>query len=85
MAGIFFEYLSQLPDPRVDRMRLHELHDILVIAICSVICGADSWTEVADFGRAKQEWLKTFLKLPNGIWSHDTFGRVFAGLGPGRV
>lgn len=82
MAGTFFEYFSDLPDPRVDRTRLHDLHDILVIAICGVICGADTWTEVEEFGRAKYEWFKTFLKLPNGIPSHDTFGRVFAALDP---
>jgi len=56
--------------------------DILVIAICAVICGADSWEDVAEFGRAKQEWFKTFLELPEGIPSHDTFTRVFARLDP---
>ena len=58
------------------------LIDILVIAICAVICGADDWVAVAAFGRAKQGWFKTFLRLPNGIPSHDTFGRVFARLDP---
>lgn len=52
----------------------------MIIAICGVICGADDWLAVTDFGRAKQQWLSQFLELPNGIPSHDTFGRVFARL-----
>jgi predicted transposase YbfD/YdcC len=74
------QYFGGLTDPRVDRTKLHKLIDILVIAICAVIAGADSWEDVADFGEAKQEWFKTFLELPNGIPSHDTFNRVFARL-----
>jgi predicted transposase YbfD/YdcC len=58
------------------------LLDIVVIAICAVICGADGWVDVEEFGKAKKEWLRTFLELPNGIPSHDTFGRVFAQLDP---
>jgi predicted transposase YbfD/YdcC len=58
------------------------LLDIITIARCAVICGADSWVEVETFGRAKHEWLRTFLALPGGIPSHDTFGRVFAALDP---
>ena len=50
------------------------LVDIMVIAIC----GADSWVEIEEFGKARQDWLKGFLDLPNGIPSHDTFSRVFA-------
>jgi predicted transposase YbfD/YdcC len=61
---------------------LHLLNDILFIALCAVICGADSWTEVEVFGWAKREWLSQFLALPNGIPSHDTFGRVFSKLDP---
>jgi predicted transposase YbfD/YdcC len=61
---------------------LHELRDILVIAICGVICGADGWVGIERFGNAKLDWLKTVLDLPNGIPSHDTFGRVFARLDP---
>ena len=60
----------------------HELLDILVIAICGVICGADGWVGIETFGNAKLAWLETFLDLPNGIPSHDTFGRVFARLDP---
>jgi predicted transposase YbfD/YdcC len=76
------KHFGSLKDPRIDRTRRHKLLDILVIAICAVICGADGWTEVADFGRAKEAWFRTFLDLPNGIPSHDTFGRVFAQLDP---
>jgi predicted transposase YbfD/YdcC len=73
-------YFAELNDPRVERTRLHELLDILVIAICAVICGADSWVEMEAYGRAKEKWLRQFLALPHGIPSHDTFARVLARL-----
>jgi predicted transposase YbfD/YdcC len=75
-------HFASLEDPRVERTKHHQLLDILVIAICAVICGADDWVEVELFGNAKLSWLQTFLALPNGIPSHDTFGRVFARLNP---
>ena len=75
-------YFADLPDPRKDRTKLHSLHDILVIALCGIISGAESWVEVEEYGSAKEPWLGTFLKLPNGIPSHDTFGRLFAMLNP---
>ena len=75
-------HFSDLEDPRIDRTKLHRLVDIVVIAICGVICGGDTWVEVESFGQAKHNWLKTFLELPNGIPSHDTFGRVFGALDP---
>jgi predicted transposase YbfD/YdcC len=71
-----------LTDPRIDRTKRHELTDIVVIALCATICGADSWLEVEQFGNAKRAWLDRFLKLANGIPSHDTFTRVFAALDP---
>src|SRR3954447_8006117 len=71
---------ADLPDPRVERCKKHRLSDILVIAVCAVVCGADSFEEIERFGEAKEAWLKGFLDLPNGIPSHDTFNRVFAAL-----
>ncbi len=68
---------SDVEDPRSDNKR-HLLLDIIVIAICAVICGADTWTDVELFGQAKERWFRTFLELPHGIPSHDTFSRVFA-------
>ena len=77
-AGMsLMEHLKQVPDPRIERTRRHELMDMLVIALCAVICGADNWVDVVQFGKAKRAWFADFLKLPNGIASHDTFGRVF--------
>jgi predicted transposase YbfD/YdcC len=75
---------ADLPDPRIERTKRHQLLDIITIAICAVICGADSWTDIELFGHAKLAWLKTVLALPNGIPSHDTFNRVFARLDPAR-
>ena len=75
-------YFSGLQDPRIERTRLHHLMDIIVIAICAVICGAEGWEDIAKYGRAKHDWLATFLALPNGIPSHDTFRRVFCLLDP---
>ena len=72
------EHFSQVEDPRIDRTKEHKLIDIIAIAICAVICGAEGWTDIENFGNSKLPWLKTFLELPNGIPSHDTFGRVFA-------
>ena len=75
-------HFADLDDPRIDRTKLHKLLDIVVIAICAVICGADDWVAVETFGNAKHDWFKKFLELPNGIPSHDTFGRVFGQLDP---
>jgi predicted transposase YbfD/YdcC len=62
----------------VERTKEHKLMDIIAIAICAVICGAEGWVDIELFGKSKLPWLKTFLELPNGIPSHDTFGRVFS-------
>jgi predicted transposase YbfD/YdcC len=78
----FAEHFAGLPDPRIDRTKKHLLIDILAITLCATLAGADSWEEVERFGRAKHDWLKRFLQLPNGIPSHDTFNRVFAALDP---
>lgn len=76
------EYFADLPDPRIDRCKDHSLIDIITIAILATICGAEHFTEMEAFGKAKLEWLKTFLELKNGIPSHDTFARVFARIKP---
>ncbi len=78
-------FFDELEDPRMDRTKRHSLSDILVITICAVICGADEWTEVELFGKLRHTWLKTFLELPHGIPSHDTFGRVFRLLDPKQL
>ncbi|BBD63666.1 transposase [Nostoc commune NIES-4072] len=73
-----------MEDPRIDRTKRHNLIEILTIALCAVICGADSWVAIELYGCTKYEWLKTFLGLSNGIPSHDTFARVFAQLNSQR-
>jgi predicted transposase YbfD/YdcC len=76
------DHFAELPDPRLDRTKQHLLIDLVTIALCAVLCGADDWVEVAAFGRGKEKWLRRFLKLPGGIPSHDTFWRVFRALDP---
>ncbi len=73
---------SDLPDPRLDRTKRHQLSDILIITLCGAICGVDNWVEMERFGGAKIKWFRSFLDLPNGIPSHDTIGRVYAALDP---
>ena len=80
-----FDTLSQVPDPRLDRTKLHQLVDILVIAVCATICAAETWEEIAEFGQAKESWFRKFLAWPNGIPSHDTFRRVFLRLNPRKL
>ena len=75
-------HFGSLPDPRVAGTTRHELLDILTMALCAVICGADSFVGMVTFATAKEAWLRTFLPLPGGIPCHDTFGRVFAALDP---
>ena len=78
------EHSKNLADPRVDRRKEHELIDILVIAVCTLLCAGETFNDMEDFGLAKQDWFKTFLNLHHGIPSHDTFNRVFAVLDPGK-
>ena len=75
-------YFSCIPDPRDGKKTRHSLVDVITIAICAVICGADGWTDVELFGKSRHEWLKGFLELEHGIPSHDTFGRVFSMISP---
>jgi predicted transposase YbfD/YdcC len=76
------KHFEGLSDPRTGNAKAHIFLEILIIAICAVICGADGWSDVELFGKNKKVWLKTFLELPKGIPSHDTFGRVFAKIKP---
>jgi predicted transposase YbfD/YdcC len=76
------EQFKDIADPRVDRTKDHSLVDILVIAVCTLLCAGETFNDMEDFGKAKEEWFRTFLTLANGIPSHDTFNRVFAALDP---
>src|SRR5271170_4540491 len=75
-------FFADLPDPRVNRTRRHLLTDILTLSLCAVICGAEGGTEIEEFAKAREPFFRAFLELPNGIPSHDTFGRVLAALDP---
>jgi len=76
------EHFKDLTDPRINRTKDHALVDVLVIAVCTLVCGGEGFNDMEDFGKAKVEWFKTFLTLTHGIPSHDTFNRVFAALDP---
>ena len=80
LASIF----AQVEDPRIERTKLHRLRDIMILAICGIICGAEGWVEIEEFGKAKEAFFQDWLALPNGIPSHDTFGRVFALIDPAQ-
>ena len=75
-------FFMSITDPRIDRHKAHPLSTILMVAICAVISGAESFVDMEDFGNARKEWLGSFLDLSSGIPSHDTFGRVFSLLDP---
>ena len=76
------DHFGQMEDPRAEWSIQHKLIDIITIAICAVICGADTWVDMETYGLAKKDWLGQFLELANGIPSHDTFARVFTRLDP---
>lgn len=71
------EHFEELADPRIERTKKHKLLDIVILSICAVIAGAEGWEDIEEFGKQKEEFFKRFLKLPNGIPSHDTISRVF--------
>ena len=75
-------HFSQVPEPRINRRKYHDLVDVLVIGVCTMLCGGESFNDMEDFGAAKHDWFKSFLKLANGIPSHDTFNRVFSAIDP---
>jgi predicted transposase YbfD/YdcC len=79
-----FKHFEGVEDPRIKLKTDHRLIDIIMIAICGVICGADSWTDIEAYGKAKEDWFRTFIELPQGIPSHDTFGRVFSMIAPAK-
>ena len=80
-----FTPFENLTDPRVERTRVHDLFELVAVALCGTIAGADSWADIERFGKARLSWLRTFLKLEGGIPSHDTFGRVFSLLDPAEL
>lgn len=79
---VFLKCFGRIEDPRLDRQKRHKLVDLIAMAVCATIAGADGWVGIALYARSKEAWLRTFLDLPNGIPSHDTFGRVFGLLDP---
>jgi predicted transposase YbfD/YdcC len=76
------DHFADLPDPRREQGQIHRLDEIVFMATCAVLCGADTWVQIADYAHSKRDWLQTFLTLPGGIPSHDTFRRVFCLLDP---
>jgi predicted transposase YbfD/YdcC len=83
-SPVISDHFKSLPDPRINRTKKHKLIDIVVIAICSVICHAESWEDIQAFAETRSDWFKTFLELPHGIPSHDTIARVFSRLDPAQ-
>jgi thiamine kinase-like enzyme len=79
------EFFTGIEDPRIERCKEHQLEDILFITIAAVICGAETWNDIENYGKAKEKWLSKYLKLPNGIPSHDTFNRIFSALNPKQL
>lgn len=80
-----FTPFEKLTDPRIERTRIHDLFELVVVALCGTIAGADSWADIERFGNERLAWLRTFLRLEDGIASHDTFGRVFSLLDPAEL
>jgi predicted transposase YbfD/YdcC len=85
IVELFAPYFAKLTDPRMERTKRHELLEIIVVALMATVAGANGWADIERFGNAKIDFFRNFLKLPNGIPSHDTFGRVFARLDPAAL
>src|SRR5262245_19062280 len=85
LAELFTPFFGNLTDPRIERTRRHALLDIFILALCATLGGANGWADIERFGKAKLDFFRRFLALPNGIPSHDTFGRLFARLDPAAL
>ena len=85
LVALFAPFFGDLPDPRIHRSKRHTLLDMLILALCATLGGANGWADIERFGKAKLPFFRQFLELPNGIPSHDTFGRVFARLDPAAL
>ena len=83
--SFLWKYFESIDDPRTSYLIHHKLIDIITLTILAVICGADTWVDIEEYGKSKQSWLQTFLELPNGIPSHDTIARLFARLSPQQL
>lgn len=79
------EFFTEIKDPRIERCKEHLLEDIMFITISAVICGAETWNDIENYGHSKESWLRTYLKLPNGIPSHDTFNRFYSAIDPKQL
>ena len=79
------ELLDAIEDPRINRTKRHKLVDVLFITVCAVLCGAEDFVHIAEFGRVKKDWFAKWLELPNGIPSHDTFARIFTRMDPDKL
>ncbi len=84
-SASLLKHFESIDDPRTEYLIEHQLLEIIAMTICAVICGAESWVEIEEYGHSKQEWLQKFLALPNGIPSHDTIGRLFTQLDPEQL
>ena len=85
MAGTDLrEFFADLPDPRVERTRVHPLDEVWVISVLAVSAGADGWDDIVEWGEAREKWLRTFLSLPGGLPSADTIRRVFCAIEPAK-
>jgi len=78
LKELFTPFFAHLTDPRLDRTQLHDLLDLIILALCATLGGANGWADIERFAKAKLDFFRRFLELANGIPSHDTFGRVFS-------
>lgn len=85
MPSDLLEHLSVIRDPRIDRNKKHDLHEMLFVAVCAVISGAEGWSDIVEFAESKEQWLRRFVKLDNGIPVDDTFARVLSRISPSAL